>query len=267
VGQRDQTLPYGQSDASEPDTEREPPAETIAQPAGRPAPPPAQIGETTLTHVGSGSFAEHADAASAADAPDPAASGSWKMPGASSEESNPGGAARWHPANAEKKRDPSAPPVASGSGVILTVGWIEQILDLSLGHEIDIQVAGLGRDFKVELSERAIVDVLASLAAYVRENMPNGGTLTMQAAHIELKEPHFAKKLELPLGRYVFLGLSHISRPGASASGVFREPSYARRGLDTVMKMIKNHRGSVTVNESEGRVMGFSIYLPTPHDQ
>jgi hypothetical protein len=206
--------------------------------------------------VGSGSFAAAAAAAEAAGAEnlDAAASGAWRAPAGGFEE---GPAKR-----SFSSKDRSPAPVASERGVILTVGWIEQILDLSLGHEIDIQVAGLGRNFEVELNEKAIVDVLASLAAYVRENMPNGGTLTMQAAHIDLKETAFAKKLQLPKGRYVFLGLSHISRGKSEDSGVFREPSHARAGLGTVLALVKNHGGSVTINEHDGNVRGFSIYLP-----
>jgi len=262
VSDKDQTLPYGHKRAAEEAKRASAPAKTALQAHSLVEPARAasghepafvsasSVGDTTLVPVGSGSFAEAEAAANCTDEREAAASGTWRAPVPDLSAPRP------------KQRDQSPAPVASARGIILTVGWIEQILDLSLGRQIDIQVAGLGRNFEIQLNEKAIVDVLGSLASYVRENMPNGGTLTLQAAHVDLKDPAFATKLGLPLDRYVFLGLSHISTSRAAGPDVFREPSHVRAGLGTVLSLVKNHGGSVTVNEEKDRVHGFSIYLP-----
>lgn len=191
---------------------------------------------------------------------------------------------RWRGAGPSPSQPPpaSAPPPASDvprdhtpypeldedapGTVVLTLGWLEQVLQLSFGEDVDVRVAGVGKQWRVKLDNQQIVDIVSSLAHYVRAAMPNGGVLTMHAMPLEVREGEGTARLGVDAGKYVFLGISHTEREssGANDSGVrvHERPARARVGLDTCIRLVGGLGGTVSVDRRRSGMTAMNIYLP-----
>jgi len=117
--------------------------------------------------------------------------------------------------------------------------------------------------------------VLLNLCVNARDAMPNGGTLTLKAEHMELGAASAHAVAEAKPGHYVTW---HVSDNGTGIPPEIQErifePFFSTKGpdkgtglgLSTVVGIVNSHEGFVRVHSKPGQGSTFSIYLPFAGD-
>lgn len=159
-------------------------------------------------------------------------------------------------------------PVHIDQLVAETRSLLEHTLPKSIWLETDV-ATGLPPVLgdATELSQ-----ILMNLAVNARDAMPDGGTLSIQAAGSLLNENASQLHPGAHPGRYVVLKVSDTGS-GMSPEVLDRifDPFYTTKeigkgtglGLATVQGIVKSYEGFIIVYSEPGRGSKFSIYLPT----
>jgi PAS domain S-box-containing protein len=113
--------------------------------------------------------------------------------------------------------------------------------------------------------------VLLNLAINARDAMPNGGTLTIQARNFAVDESFASMTPEAKVGRYVAFQITDtgVGIPREFIDKIF-DPFFTTKeighgtglGLSTVLGIVRNHGGFVTVESGSGRGSTFKIFIP-----
>jgi two-component system cell cycle sensor histidine kinase/response regulator CckA len=148
---------------------------------------------------------------------------------------------------------------------------VEKLLRRLLGDDIEIKTA-LARDLHTVLADPTQMEqVLLNFCINARDAMPEGGSITIETANVEVDEATAAQHFPMVPGSYVRLAvsdtgtgmdketLSHIFEPFFTT----KEPDRGSGlGLATVYGIVNQSGGHVWAHSEPGRGTTFFTYLP-----
>jgi PAS domain S-box-containing protein len=113
--------------------------------------------------------------------------------------------------------------------------------------------------------------VVLNLTVNARDAMPEGGTLTLSAANVEIDAHYAAMHRESRPGSYVMLSVTDTGTGmRKEVQEKIFEPFFTTKGigvgtglgLSTSLSIVKSHKGFVTVDTEIGKGSSFHVYLP-----
>ncbi len=144
-------------------------------------------------------------------------------------------------------------------------------LSPTLGEEITIE-AYCAEDLElIEVDRQLLGNAILNLALNARTAMPEGGTLTLETASIDLEEALFDGDGGLPSGRYVTLTvtdtgygmspdvLEHAFEPFFTTQGLAEGSGL---GLSMVYGFVKQSGGHVTIESEESKGTTVRLFFP-----
>ena len=128
-----------------------------------------------------------------------------------------------------------------------------------------------GNIWRVTGDPTQLHQILLNLAVNARDAMPHGGTLTLSAANTTIDAQFAATSQEAKVGHYVMLQVTDtgLGIPPEVRDRIF-EPFFTTKeigkgtgiGLATVLTVVRNHGGFLSVESEVGRGSSFKVYLP-----
>ena len=164
-----------------------------------------------------------------------------------------------------------APRAIDVNGAITGLtAMLTRVLGAQIAVATDLR-PGLGRIFA---DAGQLEQVLMNLAVNARDAMPDGGTLRIETAELDLAESTDAHRRSIPPGQYVVLTVSDsgVGMTPEVQAHIF-EPFYTTKqpgqgtglGLATVYGIVQQSGGYVWVYSEPGRGTSFKVFFPV-HD-
>ncbi|HYD38456.1 MAG TPA: CHASE3 domain-containing protein [Allosphingosinicella sp.] len=148
---------------------------------------------------------------------------------------------------------------------------ITGLLQRTLGETIRIAVQPAADLWPALIDPTQVDDALVNLAINARDAMPDGGSLTIETANVQLDEDYAAHHVEVTPGEYVMLAVSD-SGTGMSPEVIARafEPFFTTKpegkgtglGLSQVYGWVKQSGGHIKVYSEVGHGTTIKLYLP-----
>lgn len=148
---------------------------------------------------------------------------------------------------------------------------MKQLLRKALGEHIHLDTRHAPDLWPVEADASQIEQVLLNLAVNARDAMPDGGTLSIATANVELSDEHASVRPGLSASRHVQLRVADTGR-GMSPELAARafEPFFTTKGegggtglgLAAVYGAVTQAHGHVDLESDPGRGTAFTIHIP-----
>jgi two-component system cell cycle sensor histidine kinase/response regulator CckA len=147
------------------------------------------------------------------------------------------------------------------------VNDLEKMLRRLIGEDIEMHTKLDPRLAHIKVDPGQIQQVIMNLVVNARDAMPNGGTLTIRTANVQVG----SDRTVVAPGSYVVLEISDTGEGmDAETQAKVFEPFFTTKevgkgtglGLSTVYGVIKQSAGYITIDSACGRGAKFTIYLP-----
>jgi PAS domain S-box-containing protein len=156
----------------------------------------------------------------------------------------------------------------------LVVG-MSDLLRRSLGETIALEVVTAPGLWRVEADPNQLEAAILNLAVNARDAMPEGGTLTIEAANAIVDETYAEQEQDASPGQYAFICVTDTGCgiPAETLGRVF-EPFFTTKevgrgtglGLSMVYGFIRQSGGHVQIQSEPGRGTTVKLFLPRLHD-
>jgi PAS domain S-box-containing protein len=155
------------------------------------------------------------------------------------------------------------------------LGSMEGILRRLIGEHIELDIRQAAQLGRVRANPGQLEQVILNLAVNARDAMPQGGTLTIASADVDLEEEALPGRLGIETGPYVLLTVAdtgcgmdeelqkHIFEPFFTTKERHKGTGL---GLSTVFGIVKQSKGGISVASSPGKGATFRVYLPRVPD-
>jgi len=151
------------------------------------------------------------------------------------------------------------------------VARADSLLQRLIGDHISLVARTIEPLEGIAADPSQIEQIIMNLAINARDAMPDGGTLTIETANVELDEAYAARHPGSSAGPHVMLAVSDTGTgmDEATQARVF-EPFFTTKkrgegtglGLATVYGIVKQSGGSIWVYSEIGRGTTFKVYFP-----
>jgi two-component system cell cycle sensor histidine kinase/response regulator CckA len=143
-----------------------------------------------------------------------------------------------------------------------------------LGEDVELTIIDRARG-KVRVDPGQFEQVVMNLAVNARDAMPNGGTLRLGTARVDLSDTD-AARLQVAPGQYMVLAVSDsgMGMDDATRARIF-EPFFTTKppgkgtglGLSTVYGILRQSGGAIEVESAVNKGTTFRVYLPVAQSQ
>jgi PAS domain S-box-containing protein len=164
------------------------------------------------------------------------------------------------------------PEVVDVNVVIAEMG---NMLRRLIGEDVELVITRSDVPATIKADRGQIEQVIANLAVNARDAMPGGGTLTIEASHLDTVRNDRMSDRQSLKGPYVVLAVrdNGMGMDAATRAQIF-EPFFTTKGpgkgtglgLSTVLGIIEQSGGSLDVESAVGSGTRFTIYLPYVSD-
>lgn len=151
------------------------------------------------------------------------------------------------------------------------IGGIKDMLRRTLSADIDIEIALTDGIWPTEIDRAQVEAALLNLAINSRDAMPDGGSLTIETANVELDEDDITAEPNLTVGKYVRITVSDTGHgiPEDQIDHVF-EPFFTTKtagqgtglGLSMVYGFAKQSGGHILIFSELNKGTKVRLYFP-----
>jgi len=160
--------------------------------------------------------------------------------------------------------------------LIRLIESVQKSLTRMIGEDIELRVIPAEGLWNVKIDPMQVDQIIMNLAINARDAMPNGGSLTIETANVQLDEAYCRQHAGFRPGSFVLLTvndngngmskeiLSHVFEPFFTTKEFGKGTGL---GLATVYGIVKQNDGFINVYSEVGQGTTFKIYLPRAVDE